>query len=215
MVQIMITVEQIRAARGLLGWSQDDLSARTGISKATLTNIERRLNKPRQDTIHAIQTSLEESGIEFIEGPGVRLASDKINVQTFKGKDSLLRLWDDIYSTLKPGEERLVTGVKEKEFDKFMGKKFAEMIERFEKKGLRGRLLCLKNENFFPGKGKLVEYRHVTNEVFSEFPIFVYANKFAMLVWEPEQKVVLIENKAIADSYRRQFEKQWKSAKKF
>ena len=70
----MITVGQIRAARGLLGWEQSDLADHSGISAVTISNIERGKTAPRQDTLAKIQGALEAAGIEFTNGdvPGVR-----------------------------------------------------------------------------------------------------------------------------------------------
>ena len=37
---VPISVEQLRAARGLLGWSQSDLAARAGLSLPTVKRLE-------------------------------------------------------------------------------------------------------------------------------------------------------------------------------
>ena len=39
-ISAMITVEQLRAARGLLGWSQSELAARAGLSLPTVKRLE-------------------------------------------------------------------------------------------------------------------------------------------------------------------------------
>jgi transcriptional regulator with XRE-family HTH domain len=36
----MVTVEQLRAARGLLGWSQSELAARANLSLPTVKRLE-------------------------------------------------------------------------------------------------------------------------------------------------------------------------------
>jgi transcriptional regulator with XRE-family HTH domain len=60
---------QIRAARGLLGWSQGKLAQRAGIGLATLQRIEQNEGelKGNFSTIIKIQKALEEAGIQFIE----------------------------------------------------------------------------------------------------------------------------------------------------
>jgi transcriptional regulator with XRE-family HTH domain len=74
----MLTVEQLRAARGLLGWSQSKLAARAGISLPTVKRVETELG-PRvsDETRNKLQRALESAGVEFIRenggGPGVRL----------------------------------------------------------------------------------------------------------------------------------------------
>jgi transcriptional regulator with XRE-family HTH domain len=70
---------QIRAARALLGWSQDRLSRKAGIGLATLRRIEQNegMVKGNFSTILKIQKALEQAGIHFTEDDtgeiGVRL----------------------------------------------------------------------------------------------------------------------------------------------
>jgi transcriptional regulator with XRE-family HTH domain len=73
-----IAVEQIRAARGLLGWSQTDLALRAGLSLPTVKRLEAGFGPRVSDDARAkLHRALEVAGIEFIDenggGPGVRL----------------------------------------------------------------------------------------------------------------------------------------------
>jgi transcriptional regulator with XRE-family HTH domain len=77
----MISIEQIRAARGLLGWSQTDLAEAAGRSLPTIKRLERENNEGptvSEDVREAVQAALEKAGVEFIAenggGAGVRLA---------------------------------------------------------------------------------------------------------------------------------------------
>jgi transcriptional regulator with XRE-family HTH domain len=72
----MASIEQIKAARVLLGWLQDDLAARSGVSLPTVKRLESRSPLQVSDEIKAkIVAALEAAGIEFTNGckPGVRL----------------------------------------------------------------------------------------------------------------------------------------------
>ena len=75
----MLTHEQIRGARAMLGLTQAVLAERAGISKTGLNNIERGEADPKASTLRAIQRALEEAGVEFTNGdqPGVRLGRRK------------------------------------------------------------------------------------------------------------------------------------------
>lgn len=75
----MIDAGQMRAARALLGWSQAELSEKSGISLPTIKRMETTgTGKSSGDTIQKVQRGLEAGGIAFIPqnggGPGVRLA---------------------------------------------------------------------------------------------------------------------------------------------
>jgi transcriptional regulator with XRE-family HTH domain len=76
----MISVEQIRAARGLLGWSQTQLAEAAGRSLPTIKRLERENEEGpnvSDDVKLAVKNALEKAGVEFIPenggGPGVRL----------------------------------------------------------------------------------------------------------------------------------------------
>ena len=65
----MIRSSQIRAARALLGWRQEDLSKASGVGTATIYRIEKSEDSITgyASTLVKIQAALEQAGIEFIE----------------------------------------------------------------------------------------------------------------------------------------------------
>src|ERR1700676_1462426 len=73
----MITASQCRAARGLIGWSQQELAVQAGVGIMTVHQLEKDGSQPRRATLEVVQRSLESAGVEFIEenggGAGVRL----------------------------------------------------------------------------------------------------------------------------------------------
>jgi transcriptional regulator with XRE-family HTH domain len=72
---MVISAAQIRAARGLLGWTQAKLAAESGLSEISIQNIEKGATDPRASTLTAIERAFERAGVEFTNGarPGVRL----------------------------------------------------------------------------------------------------------------------------------------------
>lgn len=76
----MITGGQLRAARGMLGWSQADLAERSRVGLSTVRRMEGDLGPVRvySDNLWKVQQALEDAGILFIDendsgGAGVRL----------------------------------------------------------------------------------------------------------------------------------------------
>ena len=73
---LRVTARQIRGARGILGWSVDQLAGRAGVSPATVKRAELPDGKVGEDYLKRIAASLEEAGVEFLflpDGePGVR-----------------------------------------------------------------------------------------------------------------------------------------------
>jgi transcriptional regulator with XRE-family HTH domain len=78
-----MTSEQLRAARGLLRWGQQDLATAAGISVPTIKRLEATEGElgGHTATIRALQTALEGAGVQFIPedggGAGVRLAKPR------------------------------------------------------------------------------------------------------------------------------------------
>jgi transcriptional regulator with XRE-family HTH domain len=72
-----VSIRQIKAARALLGWSQEDLATRAGVSVPTVKRLEAAdgLLGGRKDTGIKLCGALERAGIEFTNGNqlGVRL----------------------------------------------------------------------------------------------------------------------------------------------
>ncbi|RUM21516.1 XRE family transcriptional regulator [Rhizobium phaseoli] len=73
-----LSAAQCRAARALLGWSQDQLSVASKVAKATIANFEAGKRAPYERTLVDLRESLEAAGVAFIAqnggGAGVRLA---------------------------------------------------------------------------------------------------------------------------------------------
>ena len=55
--------EQVRAARGWLGWSQKELADRSQVSLSTVHEFERGLRKPIANNVTAIRRALETGGV--------------------------------------------------------------------------------------------------------------------------------------------------------
>jgi transcriptional regulator with XRE-family HTH domain len=78
----MMTIEQLRAARGLLGWSQSELAERAGLSLPTVKRLEGGFGPRVSDEARAkLQRAIEAAGIEFIDenggGLGVRFRNSR------------------------------------------------------------------------------------------------------------------------------------------
>jgi transcriptional regulator with XRE-family HTH domain len=76
---LLITPEQIRAARALLKWRASDLAQHAGLSLASIQRMEQdqRTDRASAKNVEAVRKTLDDAGIEFIPengaGVGVRL----------------------------------------------------------------------------------------------------------------------------------------------
>jgi predicted transcriptional regulator len=76
---LKVSIRQLKAARSLLAWSQEDLATAADVSIPTIKRLEAQ-DGPlggRDETGMKIRSALESAGIEFIDenggGVGVRL----------------------------------------------------------------------------------------------------------------------------------------------
>src|SRR5262245_43481088 len=75
---IMLTPDQLRAARAIVDCTREDLAAKSGVSSNTVKGFERGNSDPKLSTLHKWRRALEAAGVIFIDpdadaGPGVRL----------------------------------------------------------------------------------------------------------------------------------------------
>src|SRR5262249_45195902 len=76
---LKVSIRQLKAARALVGWSQEELASAARVSLPTIKRLESAEGwlAGRQTTTQKIRVALEKTGLEFIDenggGPGVRL----------------------------------------------------------------------------------------------------------------------------------------------
>lgn len=208
-----ITPAQIRGARGLLGWSQQDLAQRTDVSATSIGSIENSVTTPRESTLAIIRRTIENAGVEFIGLEGVRLRSGDVRV--FTGQQGYLDFFSDVYETLNrtPGLVR-VSNVDERKFVKWHGELGSDHLKKMDslkaKKVFYKILLC-EGDDFFPASD-YAEYKWLPKNQFSTVPFYVYDNKLAIILFDEEPKIIMINYPAVAQAYIKQFDASWETA---
>jgi len=76
MTEVIPEPRQIRGARALLGWNQEDLAAQAGVQLRTVRNVETGAHRPSKRTLAALKRALENAGVAFTNGdePGVKIS---------------------------------------------------------------------------------------------------------------------------------------------
>jgi DNA-binding transcriptional regulator YiaG len=65
-----MTPEQCRAARGWLGWSQNELAGAAHVSHSTVKDFEGGRRVPISNNLTAMKVALEAEGIVFVDSGG-------------------------------------------------------------------------------------------------------------------------------------------------
>jgi transcriptional regulator with XRE-family HTH domain len=73
----MITADQMKAARALLGWSEVKLAQEAGLDPSTIINFELGTRSPSVTSVLTIEDTLKAAGVEFPQHDQVRLKRRK------------------------------------------------------------------------------------------------------------------------------------------
>lgn len=198
-----------------MDWRQDDLARKSGLSLAAINKIERKIGSPRRFTLDILQKTFEQEGIEFLDGPGVRLMDEIFSMKILNGKDAPLQLLDDIYETLKDtGGEVLLSGIDESVWLDYRKEVLAHQ-KRLRAKNIGTRaLLCHGDMDFLPGLDPPKTYRWISKELFTQLLYYVYGDKFALVIWGNPIRIPILHSRVVAETFRRQFEMNWKNGEK-
>lgn len=205
---LMATLDQIRAARALLNWSQTDLAERAGLSQTGIARIESGVNQPNTATLDKITQAFDEAGIEFIADRGVERR--KLEIRTYSGQRGFLEFYDELYSTLRNFENSVVkvSNVDERAFVKWQGDQLIEHSQRMKNLGIRYQILVQEGDTFIPASD-YAEYKWMPKEFFSTVPYYIFGTKMANFLFEEEPTIFVVNNSKIAESYARQFDAIW------
>jgi len=208
---ILITPRQIRAARGLIGWTQADLARAAKISRATIAAIEKNDANPTPDVRKKISEVFDDAQVEFLPQEGVRFRGPTIYLDDQPGANR--RLLEDILTSSSEFKFRqnineiLIYGLREEDSENSVGDYLPEHIERLEQAGLQEKILCGSSTSNFVAP--LSWYRKLPTLNAIQSPIHIYADKVALVQWSPKEQVFVLENKPIADAVRSMFNQIW------
>lgn len=211
-----ITTAQIRGARGVLNWSQADLSQRTGISATSIGSIENGATTPRASTLDKIRSAFERDGIEFLGLEGMRLQSNY--VRTLSGEDGFATFLEDVFLTAitngtpqKPTEVFL-SNVVHDNWVKWMGAEKWELHTRrmIEKKNLMDvRIIVKEGDTNFPASG-YSRYKWFPEALFNDKSFYSYHDKLAFLNFKADDvQITIIQQAEFAEGYRNLFRVAW------
>jgi transcriptional regulator with XRE-family HTH domain len=205
-----ISTAQIRGARGLLNWGQSDLSERTGISTTSIGSIENGISVPRESSLTAIRKAFEDAGIEFLPNDGLRKRTGEVRV--LKGRSGFWEFYQDVHNTLSNiSGEVIVSNVDERKFEKWLGtdnlRAHTEKMESLT--GISYRILVKEGDNYYLASPQYSRYRWMPKNLFASVPFYVYGEKLAILIFDDEPTVIILEYPSVAKAYRSQFEAIW------
>ena len=139
-----------------------------------------------------------------------KLTKRKQDVYFFRGIEGLKFVYDDI---LRVSKDYIGYGPAEQEG--LLKVYFIHFIEQRKRKKIRANLIYnenARNQKFV--RSPLIKVRFLPEQYSSHAALRIYGNKTAILLFSEEPLAILIENKSIADGYRKYFNILWNTAKK-
>ena len=206
-----ISAEQIKAARALLGWSQEDLATAAGISTATIFNLEKGHLSFR--SVSEVKQAFERSGIEFLPHDGLRRRAEDIVI--LQGRDSVERFVADVARIVGPQDQLLGSFRTEETFWRSLGLVDAhgQQIDQMLTQLPNIKLLIaeLSQPELLLPYGSV---RSIAAQQLSPIPTFIYGDRHALALTEglPYPKFIIFQSASMALSYRSHFNILWDQA---
>ncbi len=212
-INMLISPNQIRAARGLLDWTVSYLAQKVGVGATTISAIETGRSAGSLEVISAIIYAFQSSGVEFTEEGGVRPRHNKIS--TYRGHDGFRAFFDDVYTIAKNTDspDICVTNVKEEEFEHWLGAYEPMHMQRMTAlKDVKLRVL-MKERDLHLTSSAYCDYRWVPESQFADASLYIYGAKVAFIEFsERDVLVTVVDSQSVTECLRKMFELSWTAA---
>lgn len=137
-----------------------------------------------------------------------------LSVETYKGKNVTRIALRDIINTLKEGGGTVLCTAVEEEVPLLKYKTICDQYERdMIRFKIKERVIIKQGDKGIFQRGTST-YRKIPKKFFNPNPVQIYGDNVQTIVWGNPDYLIIIRNKNVADSYRKQFELLWKTATK-
>ena len=205
-----VCADQLRAARSLLNWSQAELSKKSGYALATINNIERGQYVAHSGTLENIVQTFEQAGIQFIDGPGVRIDTSNLRIKCYEGIDALHYLSKKVLASLENGGDLYISGLDEKLLKEKGGDEIKKLQTHLKKNVT---VHILNNKSFSAG----LTFENLKKKVVSDDvplnPCFLYDGRVAIVLLKNPMHVAILYSPELFKKYLAQFEYVWNKEK--
>ena len=200
----MITAAQLRAARGLLDWTRNELAAAAKVSPETVKNIEHGVFRPQEQTAEAIIRAFKLRKVEFVDETGVKLIEETVKI--IDGPSAYYELLNLILESGAYQDEILFMFAD----NKVSPPEVVEVQKRLRDAGAKFRFIVDEGNDFYRYPKK--EYRKVAKNFFNHDVIVIFSDHVATLIDKGAQ-ILIVHNASLAETNRRIFNFIWAHGK--
>lgn len=205
-----VSADQLKAARALLGWSQADLAQKSGYSLPAINNIERGLYKAHSATMEDIIQTFEQNGIQFLDGPGVRLENSGLRIKCYEGTDAIHYLFKKIGIALEENDqELLICGIDEK----IIKEQFSKELSKLQKQLRNSNVRILTYKRFSDAMTFPNFQKRIAPDTMPLLPCFIYTGRVATVLLDNPVHIAILYNDKLAQDYEQYFNHQWQQTK--
>ena len=152
--------------------------------------------KEKQDHLQQVMPELEKLSA---------FHKEETKVEVYKGAEGLKTV---MLGCIRTGKETVGMGIDDGLFKKALPI-FIEQYQRLlEEHNITERVLTSKKSEYY-FHTKQTNYKFLPSDLFSPISTLVYGDKIQIVIWEPSLTTLLIENRQLAQSYRKHFEILW------
>jgi transcriptional regulator with XRE-family HTH domain len=205
---VFITIQQIKAARALLDWTQEDLAGHSGLNIDQIRRFEAARSRPL-DVLESIYNTLIAQGLDFVDG-GVKR---KALIKEYSGAEGFRAFMDDVYNTVKEnGGIVCAHNVHPDYWMKWLGKEFFLLhtgrMQKIEK-DYEVRITIKQDDHNLLGS-KHAEYRWLPERLWNDQSFYSYGDKLALMTFQPDDvNIRVIHNLHFAEGFRSLFNLAW------
>jgi transcriptional regulator with XRE-family HTH domain len=168
---------QCRAARGLLGWSQPDLSGRSGVHVQTISAFEKDTGSPTNRTLRKIADTFERNGIVFT-AKGIEYDEYPIiPIEGISHEACYIQLLEDAWSHLHEQDKKKKELLIMYADDRVSPPSVNNMYRKMRAAGIGMRQLIQEGNNYIIGP--LSEYRYIPKNFFINRVTLIYGDRIA------------------------------------
>ncbi len=140
------------------------------------------------------------------------ISKEETRINVYRGKYCYKTLLNDIIASMKENSEICIFGINEKEvmeLEPIYLKRYFSLVRR---KNISEKVI-IKRGTARLQEAKTTHYKAIPADYIGKVPYFIYGNKVALLTLSEPMNCIILEDKEIAETYRKQFLVFWKMAK--
>ncbi len=140
------------------------------------------------------------------------ISKEETRINVYRGKYCYKTMLNDIIASMKEHAEIYIFGINEKEVMELEPLYLKRYFSLAQRKNISERVI-IKAGTARLQEAKTTEYKSLPADYIGKVPYFIYGNKVALLTLSEPMNCIIIEDKEIAETYRKQFMVFWKIAR--